>query len=188
VDISTPTLPRRLAIFELSGFCSGIQISEGRAFVAAYYVGLHIVDIRDPKKPLPIDHFQQGVYWDAAARDNIAYYQSVDLARDFAYGVLLRGFGAAHKGEQGELSGVSFCSQETGAIFPPMRRKLTFTLSSFGRRQPRDHPTSNDSREEVRTTGCPIGIVSTHSFHSRRHRDDRSKRDSRNMISLLLIT
>ncbi len=85
VDISDPTRPRRLASLELSGFCSDIQIADGRAFIAAYYDGLQVIDIRDPKNLRPIDHFQQGVYQDAAAWDNIGCYQSIDIAGDYAY-------------------------------------------------------------------------------------------------------
>jgi len=85
VDISDPTHPRRLASLELSGFCSDVQIANGLAYVAAYYDGLHVIDIRNPKTPIPIDHFQQGVYQDDAAWDNIACYQSLDIAGDYAY-------------------------------------------------------------------------------------------------------
>jgi len=70
---------------EFSGFCSDLQIADGRAFVAAYYDGLQVIDIRDPKNLIPIDHFQQGVYQDAAAWDNIGCYQSIDIEGEHAY-------------------------------------------------------------------------------------------------------
>jgi hypothetical protein len=85
VDLSDPAHPRRLVSLELSGFCSDLQLADGKAYIAAYYDGLHVVDIRDPKNPIPIDHFQQGVYQDAAAWDNIGCYQSVDVLGDYAY-------------------------------------------------------------------------------------------------------
>ncbi|MEA3196796.1 MAG: hypothetical protein QOF32_848, partial [Gammaproteobacteria bacterium] len=85
VDISDPAHPRRLASLELSGFCSDLQIADGKAYIAAYYDGLHVVDIHDPMNPVPIDHFQQGVYRDAAAWDNIGCYQSIDISGDYAY-------------------------------------------------------------------------------------------------------
>lgn len=85
VDVTDPTRPRRLATLELSGFCSDVQVVGGMAYVAGYYDGLHLVDVRDPANPTPVDHFQQGVYWDDAAWDNIACYQSVDVAGDYVY-------------------------------------------------------------------------------------------------------
>ena len=51
---------QRLATLELSGFCSDVQVVDGLAYVAGYYDGLHVVDVRDPTNPIPVDHFQQG--------------------------------------------------------------------------------------------------------------------------------
>jgi hypothetical protein len=85
VDISDPARPKRLASLELSGFCADVQVVDGLAYVAGYYDGLHLIDVHDPARPIPVDHFQQGVYWDDAAWDNIACYQSVDVAGDYIY-------------------------------------------------------------------------------------------------------
>jgi len=85
VDLSDPAQPRRLSSIEVSGFTCDVKVAGGLAYIVGYYGGLHIADVRDPRQPMLIDHFQQGVYWDAAAWDNIACYQCVDVTPGYIY-------------------------------------------------------------------------------------------------------
>jgi hypothetical protein len=60
-------------------------VVENRAYIIGYYGGLHPVDLSDPRHPVPVDHFQQGVSGDRPGWDNIACYQSPDIASGYAY-------------------------------------------------------------------------------------------------------
>jgi len=85
VDLSDPKSPRRLSSIEVSGFTCDVKVAGGLAYILGYYGGLHVADVRDPRRPFLVDHFQQGVYWDAAAWDNIACYQCLDVSGGYAY-------------------------------------------------------------------------------------------------------
>jgi hypothetical protein len=56
-----------------------VKVVDGFAYVCAYYEGIQVIDVRDPRKPVVVDHLQHGVYWDDAAWDNIACYQCLDV-------------------------------------------------------------------------------------------------------------
>lgn len=85
VDLSNPRLPRRLSSIEIGGTTNDVKVVNGIAYVIGYFDGLQMIDVRDPKNPRPIDHFQEGVYWDAAAWDNLACCQNIDIAGGYAY-------------------------------------------------------------------------------------------------------
>jgi hypothetical protein len=74
-----------MASLEVSGFTSDVKVVDNRAYIASYYGGLHVADVSDPKNPVLVDHFQQGVYGDQAGWDNIACYQCLDVADGHAY-------------------------------------------------------------------------------------------------------
>ncbi|MBI2192127.1 MAG: hypothetical protein HYU36_09095 [Planctomycetes bacterium] len=84
LDVGDRTNPRILSRVELPGFCSDLDLMGDYAYVAGYYDGLHVLDISDPARPMLVDHFQQGVYYDKAGWDNVACYQSVVVTPDYA--------------------------------------------------------------------------------------------------------
>jgi len=85
VDLSDPAKPRRAGSIEVSGFTCDVQVAGDLAYVVSYYDGVHVIDVSDPARPRPVDHFQQGVYWDNAAWDNIACYQCIKVVGSYAY-------------------------------------------------------------------------------------------------------
>jgi hypothetical protein len=85
VDLSDPAKPRRVGSIEVSGFTCDVQVAGNLAYVVSYYDGVHVIDVSDPARPRPVDQFQQGVYWDNAAWDNIACYQCIRIAGKYAY-------------------------------------------------------------------------------------------------------
>jgi len=85
VDLSDPARPRRVGSIEVSGFTCDVQLAGDLAYVVSYFDGVHVIDVSDPARPRPVDHFQQGVYWDAAGWDNLACYQCIKIAGSYAY-------------------------------------------------------------------------------------------------------
>lgn len=85
VDVSDATHPRRVGSIEVSGLPTDVRVVGHVALVAAYFGGLHWVDVTHPEAPVCVDHFQQGVYQDAGGWDNLACYPCLDVARNRVY-------------------------------------------------------------------------------------------------------
>lgn len=75
--------PRLLASLQLPGEPVDVQVSGGVAYVAAYYGGLHLVDVRDPSKPRLVQTFRKPTAPELGA--NTPCYQAVEVARGRIY-------------------------------------------------------------------------------------------------------
>lgn len=72
-----------LSTLPLQGEPVDVQIDGDRAYVAAYYGGLHVVDVRDPARPVRIETFRQPSTQELAG--NPPCYQAVEVARGRVY-------------------------------------------------------------------------------------------------------
>ena len=74
INISNPSSPREVGIWNTPGNAEEIAVSDGRAFIADGPSGLRVVDVSNPEIPVGLSAYDtQGYAWDVSVSAGFAY-------------------------------------------------------------------------------------------------------------------